>query len=74
MSGLFEIVIFTAAQQDYANFILDQLDPHKSMIQHRLYRQHCLFNGRHCIKDLSRLGRQLSRTMIVDNLKINFLR
>lgn len=27
MAFLFEVVVFTAAQEDYANFILDQLDP-----------------------------------------------
>jgi len=57
MSKFFEIIIFTAAQEDYANFILNQLDPQDKMIKHRLYRQHCTFYGRVCVKDLSRLGR-----------------
>lgn len=38
MSKIFEIVVFTAAKQDYADFILDYLDPHKNLINHRLYR------------------------------------
>ena len=38
LSKLFEIVIFTAASQDYADWILDVLDPSKEYIQHRLYR------------------------------------
>jgi CTD small phosphatase-like protein 2 len=59
MSTKFEIVIFTAAQQDYADFILDQLDPQHTLIKHRLYRQHCYFYGRMCIKDLNKLGRSL---------------
>lgn len=46
MSVYFELVIFTAAMQDYADNILDQLDPDHSMISHRLYRQHTtLSNG-----------------------------
>ena len=40
MAKLYEIVIFTAAHQTYANFILDKLDKDDTMIQHRLYRQH----------------------------------
>jgi CTD small phosphatase-like protein 2 len=38
MSKFFEIVIFTAAHQNYADFIIDCLDPNKDLIQHRLYR------------------------------------
>lgn len=42
LSLLYEIVIFTAAHESYANFILDKLDPDNSFIQHRLYRQHTI--------------------------------
>ena len=35
---IYEIVIFTAAHETYANFILDKLDPNKEYITHRLYR------------------------------------
>ena len=38
LSKLYEIVIFTAAHETYANFILDKLDPEKQFISHRLYR------------------------------------
>ena len=40
MSRYYEIVIFTAASQDYADYILDILDKDKDLISHRLYRQH----------------------------------
>ena len=32
MAKFYEVVIFTAAHQSYANFILDKLDPEKTMI------------------------------------------
>ena len=38
MAKLYEIVIFTAAHQTYANFILDKLDKDGTLIQYRLYR------------------------------------
>ena len=38
MATLFEVVIFTAADQMWADFILDKLDPAKALIKHRLYR------------------------------------
>ena len=41
MRKSYEIVIFTAAMQDYADWVLDQLDP-EGLISYRLYRQHAL--------------------------------
>merc|ERR1712050_397786 len=68
----YEIVIFTTATQDYSDEILDQIDPNR-LIHHRLYRQHTLPWGPTFIKDLSRLGRPLSQTLIIDNLAENFI-
>ena len=42
MGKIFEIVVFTASRQDYADAVIDKLDPDNSLIDHRLYRQHCL--------------------------------
>jgi len=39
MAKYYEIVIFTAATQDYADWVIDKIDPHRH-ISHRLYRQH----------------------------------
>mmetsp|Transcript_3707 Transcript_3707/g.8973 ORF Transcript_3707/g.8973 Transcript_3707/m.8973 type:complete len:765 (-) Transcript_3707:696-2990(-) len=67
-----EIVVFTAATQDYADWVMDQIDPNK-LIHHRLYRQHALPWGPLFIKDLSKLGRPLERTLIIDNVAENFM-
>lgn len=72
MSKWYEVVIFTAALKDYADFILDRLDVNNSWISHRLYRRHTYFSGNVYQKDLSRLGRSLSKTLIVDNNAENF--
>lgn len=71
MGKHYEVVIFTAALQDYADWVLDELDASK-VIKHRLYRQHALPYGSNYIKDLTRIGRPLSRMIIVDNLAENF--
>jgi CTD small phosphatase-like protein 2 len=71
MSKHFEIVIFTAAMQDYADWVLDQLDT-GPWITHRLYRQHTRKENHVYCKDLSLLGRSLATTVIVDNVAQNF--
>jgi Dullard-like phosphatase family protein len=68
----YEVVIFTAATQDYADWVIDQIDPGR-LIHHRLYRQHALPWGPIFVKDLSRLGRDLDRTLIIDNVQENFM-
>lgn len=40
LAEYFEIGIFTAAQKDYADWILDRIDT-KGSISFRLYRDHC---------------------------------
>eukprot|EP00929_Paragymnodinium_shiwhaense_P080325 TRINITY_DN41879_c0_g1_i2.p1 TRINITY_DN41879_c0_g1~~TRINITY_DN41879_c0_g1_i2.p1 ORF type:complete len:856 (-),score=158.25 TRINITY_DN41879_c0_g1_i2:188-2755(-) len=68
----YELVIFTAATQDYADWVIDQIDPQR-LIRYRLYRQHALPWGPIFVKDLSRLGRNLERTLIIDNVQENFM-
>ena len=71
MSEMYEVVIFTAAMQDYADWVLDSIDKHK-YITYRLYRQHASPTGMVFVKDLSRIGRPLHKTIIVDNVAENF--
>lgn len=72
MSKYYEVVIFTAALQDYADWIIDRLDANQN-ITHRLYRQHTSVTQTNLhVKDLSKLGRDLSKTIIVDNIPENF--
>lgn len=73
----FELCIFTASIQDYADWVIDSIDP-EGWVKHRLYRHHCLIQetedeGRMYIKDLGYLGRELSKTIIIDNLLESFL-
>ncbi len=64
-------MIFTAAMQDYADWAISHF-PSKDCISHRFYRQHALPFGGFYVKDLSRIGRDISRTIIVDNIAENF--
>ena len=71
LSEYCEIVIFTASTQYYADIVIDGLEC-KDKIDYKLYRQHTDFiDGTH-IKDLSKLGRNLSKIIIIDNLEDNY--
>ena len=65
----FEIIIFTIGTREYANIILDLIEKKNNTkyFDGRLYRDHATKVGNKYIKDLSKIGRDLSRTLIVDN-------
>lgn len=73
LSKLYEIIIFTASHQAYADAVLDLIDPNKEYIHHRLYRQDCIFVHGFFIKDLRILqNRELAEIIIVDNAVYSF--
>ena len=71
MGKYFEIVIFTSAEEEYANIVLEEIDKNK-IISHKLFRRHVEYSDGFCLKDLNKIGRDLSKVCIVDNDKNNF--
>ena len=71
MAKYYELVIFTAGLKEYADWILDDFDK-SNHIRYRLYRNSCKFRRGVYVKDLSRLGRDLSKTIIIDNIAENY--
>ena len=65
----YEIIIFTVGTKEYANVILDLIEKKNNtkFFDGRLYREHATKIGNKYIKDLSKIGRDLSKTLIVDN-------
>ena len=94
MAKYYEIVVFTAGVKEYADWVIDQIDP-DNKIKHRLYREHTVVSEKEraalqkqmekdgydlhkhpvpmILKDLSKIGRSLDKTIIVDNIADNFL-
>lgn len=71
MSENYELVVFTAGTQEYADPVLDEIDK-KGLIQHRLYRHHCSKHFGLFIKDLSKVGRSQKDTILLDNSRFSY--
>ncbi|XP_026872017.1 CTD (carboxy-terminal domain, RNA polymerase II, polypeptide A) small phosphatase-like a isoform X3 [Electrophorus electricus] len=72
MGELFECVLFTASLAKYADPVADLLD-RWGVFRARLFRESCVFHRGNYVKDLSRLGRQLSKVIIVDNSPASYI-
>ncbi len=75
----FEVMVFTASMKDYADPILNHIDPDSSLIHHRFYRESCVkveVNGIQVyVKDLRMFEEdfELKDIVIVDNAVYSFL-
>lgn len=58
---------------EYADIILNELDK-SGYISYRLFRQHLSKHNGLPVKDLSLLGRDLNKMLIIDNIPENYLK
>lgn len=70
----FEVCVFTASTPQYADAIIDYLDPTGQLIQHRFYRNTCIKSeGGEYIKDLRVFKNiELKNILLVDNAVYSF--
>lgn len=69
---LFECVLFTASLAKYADPVADLLDKW-DVFRSRLFRESCVFHKGNYVKDLSKLGRELQKVIIVDNSPASYI-
>ncbi|KAL3806120.1 hypothetical protein ACHAXA_006104 [Cyclostephanos tholiformis] len=72
MARYYEIVVYTASLNKYADVLLDLLDPHR-VIRTRLFRESCVYYEGNYVKDLCLLNRDLSQTIIIDNSPASYM-
>jgi Dullard-like phosphatase family protein len=80
VSKVYEVVLFTAACREYAEQILNTIDPDNRLFHHRLFRdscQECIPNpsmpdAKVYVKDLRVLGRNLNDVILIDNSLLCF--
>lgn len=73
ISNWYELVVFTASVQEYADPVIDWLEQERKYFAKRYYRQHCTFRNGAYIKDLSSVEPDLSKIMIIDNSPLSYI-
>jgi Dullard-like phosphatase family protein len=72
LKKFYELIIFTSATPEYADPLLDAIEKEQKIFDYKLYRQHTIIYNNEIVKDISKIGRPLDKTIIVDNLQQNF--
>ena len=65
------LIIFTTGTKEYADQIINFIEIEEKYFSYRLYRQNATFVNENYYKDLNKLGRDLKKTIIVDDKPIN---
>ena len=67
----YEIISFTNASKEYADAIIKHIETNKKYFDYNFYREHSVLYNNEFIKDISRIGRDMSKIIIVDNVAAN---
>ena len=62
-----ELIIFTSSKKQKADEYINKIEKNKKYFNKILYRDYCTLIGAAYVKDISKLGRDLSKTIIIDN-------
>ena len=68
MKSLYELILFSFGTPEYVAAILNIIEKKEKYFEYILYRQHASLIGKDYIKDLNKLGRDLNKIIIIDNM------
>ena len=69
---LYELISFTNASKPYSDAIIKKIETRNKYFDYNLYREHSFLRGKEFIKDISRIGRDIRKMIIVDNMPNNY--
>ena len=68
----YEIISFTNGAKTYSDSIIKQIEARNKYFDYNLHREHSFLSGKEFLKDISRIGRDMKKIIIVDNIANNF--
>ena len=72
ISDFYELIVFNEGEQRYTDILIDSLEENKIYFEQRLYREHISIDNNDVVKDLVKIGRELDKILIIDNMPQNF--
>ena len=72
MKKIYELILFSFGTPEYVDPIINIIEKKEKYFEYKLYRQHATIAGNDFVKDLKKLGRDMNKILIVDNLPQTF--
>ena len=72
ISIYYELILFTTSTEYFSKPIINAIEENKKYFDFVFYREYAIIVGNDFVKDLTRVGRALDSTIIVDNMPQNF--
>ena len=73
LKPFYEIISFTSATKEYADVIINEIEKKRNFFDFKFYREHCTIYKDTFVKDISKIGRDIQKIIIVDNNENNFV-
>ena len=68
----YELMTFTSASKEYAQPIINEIESKNKYFEFNFFREHSIIFGNDFVKDISRIGRDMKKIIIIDNMEENF--
>ena len=68
----YELITFTSASKEYAQPIIKEIELKNKYFDFNFFREHSIIYGNDFVKDISRIGRDMTKIIIIDNMEENF--
>ena len=68
----YELISFTNESKYSSDNIIKQIESKNKYFDYNLYREHLSFDGKEFFKDISKLGRDIKKIIIIDNINNNY--
>ena len=67
MKSIYELILFSFGRKQYVDYILSIIEKKEKIFEYVLYREHASYEKGDYVKNLSLLGRDLKKVIIIDD-------
>ena len=71
LKPIYELISFTNESKEYSEQLLSEIESSRKYFDYNLYREHNILTGNKLVKDISKIGRDMKKIIIVDKLSDN---